>query len=520
MENKYDDENPKPTDGQPKDGENQSAWDSADSDQKHHDWKTIEEDPTKIKIEKNPGELVSGLFQFIKSTLSLKHGKYNYKEVVAVAEESVLFEGYNVWILICSIVVASIGLDMGSIPVVIGAMLISPLMGPIRGIGFGVGINDLALLKSSVKNYGVMVAVSLVTSIIYFLLSPTDIANSELLGRTEPTFLDAMIAFFGGLSGVIAASNGKNDTVIPGVAIATALMPPICTAGWGIANAEWTYFLGASYLFLLNSLFIALSTVILLRYLRFPKREYLSEKIEKKVQNYIILFMILVIAPSGYLFYKMAKRSSFEANTALFVDQVVKEYDPNMLVTPNPIFDWNESVIELAVVNAYIDSSTLGAWNRRKEDFSLEFARIKIIQGEDLVAMTDRKIKEALGLSGNQNELINMLKEKEVLINDLQSKFEAYKAGEEAKKDQFDLNRMLNGFKVEYPEINNMAINRSFSINAKNQMDTAYVIAVNFNSNVDALERKKLKSRISHRFCFELKASNGVELDSVNVINY
>ncbi|MFT5821043.1 MAG: putative hydrophobic protein (TIGR00271 family) [Crocinitomix sp.] len=520
MENKYDDENPKPNDGQPNDDKDQSGWESAESDQKNHDWKTIEEDPTKIKIEKNPGELVSGMFQFIKNTLSLRHGKYNYKEVVAVAEESVLFQGYNVWILICSIVVASIGLDMGSIPVVIGAMLISPLMGPIRGIGFGVGINDLALLKSSVKNFGVMVGVSLVTSIVYFLLSPTDIANSELLGRTEPTFLDAMIAFFGGLSGIIAASNGKNDTVIPGVAIATALMPPLCTAGWGIANGEWACFLGASYLFLLNSLFIALSTVILLRYLKFPKREYISGKIEKKVQNYIIIFMVLVIAPSAYLFYKMAKRSSFEANTALFVEEVVKEYETNMLVTPNPIFDWNESVIELAVVNAYIDSSTLGSWNRQKERFDLDFAEIKIIQGEDLVAMTDRKIKEALGLSGNQNELINMLKEKELLISDLQGRFKNYQATEDAKKDHLDLNHLLTGFKVEYPEINNLAVNKSYSVNGRNEMDTTYIITVNFKPNVDQVEQEKLKSRINRKFCFELKASNGVELDSVSVVNY
>jgi uncharacterized hydrophobic protein (TIGR00271 family) len=145
--------------------------------------------------------------------------------------------------LACSIIVASIGLNINSIPVVIGAMLISPLMGPIRGLGFGVGTNDLDLLFTSLKNFGVMVGISLATSVLYFLVSPIDIVTSELLGRTEPSFLDAMIAFFGGLAGVIAFTNGKTDTVISGVAIATALMPPLCTAGYGIANGEWTYFL-------------------------------------------------------------------------------------------------------------------------------------------------------------------------------------------------------------------------------------------------------------------------------------
>ncbi len=523
MENKYDEENPNPNDGQPNDGQFNAGDPNDPSEQTKNmgkGWKTIEEDPTKIKIESNPGELVSGLFQFVKNTLSLRHGKYDYKGALEAAKENVVFEGYNVWVLICSIVVASIGLDMGSIPVVIGAMLISPLMGPIRGIGFGVGMNDLPLLKSSVKNFGVMVGISLVTSIVYFLVSPTDIANSELLGRTEPTFLDAMIAFFGGLAGIIAASNGKNDTVIPGVAIATALMPPLCTAGWGIVNGEWTYFLGASYLFLLNSLFIALSTVILLRYLKFPKIEYVSDKIERKVKNYIIIFMVLIIAPSGYLFYKMAKRSRFEANAALFVEKIVKPTEANMTVSYDPIFSMDGSELELSFVNTYIDSTTIGIWNRVKGDYNLEDVNLRILQGEDINALADRKVKEAMGLTQNQNELVNMLKEKELLISSLQTKFNEYQKAEDAKKDKLDLNRLLTGFKVEYPEINNLAINRSYSVNAKNQMDTTYIIAVNFKPNVDLPEQKKLKSRISRKFCFELETTSGVELDSVSVVNY
>lgn len=517
MDNKYNNENSEENDGLPKDGENEASDQTKDMG---GDWKTVEEDPTKIKIERNPGELVTGIFHFIKSTLSLRHGKYDYQGVLEEAKENVLFEGYNVWILICSIVVASIGLDMGSIPVVIGAMLISPLMGPIRGIGFGVGMNDLALLKSSVKNFGVMLGISLVTSMIYFWISPTDMENSELLGRTEPTFLDAMIAFFGGLAGIVAAVNGKNDTVISGVAIATALMPPLCTAGWGIVNGEWAYFLGASYLFLLNSLFIALSTVVLLRYLRFPKREYVSSKIEKRVQNYIIIFMVLVIAPSGYLFYKMSKRSSFEASAALFVEKVVKPTEENMMVTYEPIFSMDGCELELSFVNTYIDSTTIGIWNRVKPDYDLEGVKLKILQGEDINAVTDRKVKEALGLTHNQNELVNMLKEKELLIASLQFNYEKYKETEDAKKDKLDLDHLLTGFKVEYPEINNLAINRSYSLNNESNIDTSYIITVNFKADVKESEQKKLKSRINRRFCFELKTSNGIVLDSVSVVNF
>jgi len=178
------------------------------------------------------------------------------------------------------------------------------------------------------------------------------------------------------------------------------------------------------------------------------------------------------------------------------------------------------SELELSFVNTYIDSTTIGIWNRVKGDYNLEDVDLKILQGEDINALADRKVKEAMGLTQNQNELVNMLKEKELLISGLQTKFKEYQEAEEAKKDKLDLNRLLTGFKVEYPEINNLAINRSYSVNAKNQMDTSYIIAVNFKPNVDLPEQKKLKSRISRKFCFELETTSGIELDSVSVVNY
>lgn len=512
MENKFDEENEKMQNGNGGAESNQNKDNSSD-------WKTIEEDPTKINIDSNLGELASGTLDFLKSILSLRHGNYKFQKVIDEAKENIVFEGYNVWVLICSIVVASVGLNMDSVAVVIGAMLISPLMGPIRGIGFGVGINDFPLLISSVKNFAVMVGVSLVTSIVYFLITPIDIHTTELLGRTQPNFLDAIIAFSGGLAGIIASANGKNDTIVNGVAIATALMPPLCTAGWGIANGEWTYFLGASYLFLLNSLFIALSTVMLLRYLRFPKREYLSEKVEKKVQNYIVIFLVIIIAPSAWLFYKMTKKSIFESNVTEFVDQVVRPSEENMIVTVNPKFSMSGSVIELSFLNTYIDSTMLGTWNRSLKNHNLEDAKIKIFQGQDDVAMMDKKIKEALGLSGNQNELINLLKEKELLVSQMEDRFERYQAEQEKQKDPIDFDYLLRSFRAEYNEINNVTINRGFTY-GQEQMDTTYVIAVNFKGNVDKAKQKEVKSRMNKKFCFELKEKANIQLDSVSVINY
>lgn len=482
------------------------------------DWKTIEQDPTKLNIDPHIGNLASGIVGFIRSTLSLRRQKYDYEKVVEATKENVVFKGYNVWILICSIVVASIGLNMDSVAVVIGAMLISPLMGPIRGIGFGVGMNDLPLLMKSLKNFGVMVGISLVTSILYFAVSPIDIANSQLLSRTEPNFLDAMIAFFGGLAGIIAAANGKNDTVVNGVAIATALMPPLCTAGFSLANGEWTYFLGSSYLFLLNSLFIALSTLVLIRYVKFPKIEYLSEKIERKVRNYIIIFLTIIIIPSGYLFYLMSMKSNFQERVDEFVEEIIKPTDVNMSMTYQAIFDRKEPKIELDFGNVYIDSTQLGIWNRSLINYKLDHALLVVKQGEDVNALTERKINEALGLTRDQNQLVNLVREKELVISKMQGDFEQYRISNQTLEDKLDLNYFLEGSKTEYSEISKLTVNHSFSLNSKNEFDTTFAIAVRFKEEVEEEDKMQLMSRLNKRFCFELKDKCGILVDSVKVV--
>ena len=482
------------------------------------DWKTIEQDPTKLNIDPHIGNIASGLVGFVRSTLSLRQQKYDYESVVEATKENVVFKGYNVWILICSIVVASIGLNMDSMAVVIGAMLISPLMGPIRGIGFGVGMNDLPLLMKSLKNFGVMVGISLITSILYFAISPIDIANSQILARTEPNFLDAMIAFFGGLAGIIAATNGKNDTVVNGVAIATALMPPLCTAGYSLANGEWTYFFGASYLFLLNSLFIALSTLVLIRYVKFPKIEYISDKVERKVRNYIIIFSTIIIIPSGYLFYLMSLKSNFQERVDQFVEEVIRPTDLNMSLTYTAIFDRKEPKIELDFGNVYIDSTQLGIWNRSLVNHKLENTLLVVKQGEDLNAFTERKINEVLGTTRDQNELVNMVREKDLAIAKMQDEFANFKNVNRTLEEKLDLNYFLEGTKSEYTEISKLTVNHSYSLNSKNEFDTTFAIAVQFKEEIEEEDRVQLMSRLNKRFCFELKEKCGILVDSVKVV--
>lgn len=248
------------------------------------------------------------------------HEDTDVEATISSIQKSVEFRGVNVWLLCFAIVVASIGLNVNSTAVIIGAMLISPLMGPINGIGLAVGIYDLELLKKSFRNLLLMVAVSLLASTLYFLLSPLGDAQSELLARTRPTIYDVLIATFGGLAGIVATSRKDLPfTVISGVAIATALMPPLCTVGYGLATWQLRYAFGAFYLFFINSFFIALATFVMVRYLRFPKHKFVDKAREKMVKRFIIILAVLVIIPSLFTAINVVRESVFNAQVNKFV---------------------------------------------------------------------------------------------------------------------------------------------------------------------------------------------------------
>ena len=247
----------------------------------------------------------------------------DYEATVDSISKSVVFRGFNVWILFFAIIVASVGLNVNSTAVIIGAMLISPLMGPINGVGLAIGTFDEALLRKSIKNLVIMVAISIVASTLYFLLSPINNARSELLARTQPTIFDVFIAFFGGLAGILATSRkSQSITVISGVAIATALMPPLCTAGYGIATGQIWYFLGAFYLFFINSFFIALATFVTVRLLRFPQARYVDERRSRKVKRIITIFTLIVLVPSIYLGIDVIREAAFNTQRQKFVNEI------------------------------------------------------------------------------------------------------------------------------------------------------------------------------------------------------
>lgn len=247
------------------------------------------------------------------------------------------FRGPNVWILAFSIIIASVGLNVNSTAVIIGAMLISPLMGPIIGTGFAIGTNDVDLLKAALKNLLVMVAISLVASTLFFVLSPLDLTNpTELETRTRPTVFDVLIAFFGGLAGILENSRKERGTVLSGVAIATALMPPLCTAGYGLSCLNFPFFFGAMYLFIINSVFIMLATYLMVKYLRFKTVTVIDPVLARKRRNLMTALIVIVIVPSVFTFVSLVRDNRFEQNVQAFVTE-------NRLVDRSYIYDYRIS---------------------------------------------------------------------------------------------------------------------------------------------------------------------------------
>jgi uncharacterized hydrophobic protein (TIGR00271 family) len=256
-----------------------------------------------------------------KKRFSLSEGSAPQQDVIAGITEGIFFRGANMWILMFATLVASLGLNVDSTAVIIGAMLISPLMGPIMGFGLSLGINDFELMKRSLKNFGFMVGTAIVTATLFFLLVPVSGAQSELLARTQPTIFDVLIALFGGAAGVVAYTRkDRTVTVISGVAIATALMPPLCTAGYGIATAQWQFFGGALYLFVINAIFIALSTYAVVRALKYSPKTQVERRTAKRVKRLMWTIIVVTVVPSIYIAFRLIDKGVFEANVERFVD--------------------------------------------------------------------------------------------------------------------------------------------------------------------------------------------------------
>ncbi|MBR1798870.1 MAG: DUF389 domain-containing protein [Bacteroidales bacterium] len=324
---------------------------------------------------------LNGVSKSLAYYFNLLTDKEDEQQVIEQVQSGVNFRGTNLWILICAIFIASLGLNVNSTAVIIGAMLISPLMGPIIGMGFSVGINDLALLRKSFKNYLVATGISVITATVYFFISPLSDAQSELLARTSPSLYDVLIAFFGGAAGVFAMTTRSKGQVIPGVAIATALMPPLCTAGYGLATAQWAYFFGAFYLFFINSVFIALATFLGVKLLRFTPLRTVQPESAKHARRVITAVVVLTMIPAIILTVSLVRKNVFERNLSHFVATELNYPGTEILK-----HELNDNDLLVVAVGREISQQQREDAQQRMAQYGLEKYKLTIIQGETSVS--------------------------------------------------------------------------------------------------------------------------------------
>ncbi|PWA10775.1 DUF389 domain-containing protein [Flavobacterium laiguense] len=378
------------------------------------------------------------LYKFL-NFIDLQKGEEDQKKVLENILSNISFRGSNLWILACAIVIASVGLNVNSTAVIIGAMLISPLMGPIVGAGFGLGMYDFELVKKSIKNLAIATVVSLIVSSLYFYISPFKEVQSELLARTSPNIYDVLIAFFGGLVGVIAVTRVEKGNPIPGVAIATALMPPLCTAGYGLATGNYLFFGGAMYLYTINCVFICIATFIIVKYLKYPIAKQIDLKHQKQVKQGITILLFIMIVPSIYFAFQLFEEKKHKQRTEEFIENEFPQ-DEYTLIFQKTNFNTNPKKIELAFLSKKFSSSEIKKLNQKLKDYQLPNTELFIKQDTfDL-----------------KNDILNTLNnhkktgdDKDALILNLQKKISDYQANN---------SKVSKETEILFPEINTVSI--------------------------------------------------------------
>ncbi|MCQ2349320.1 MAG: DUF389 domain-containing protein [Paludibacteraceae bacterium] len=388
------------------------------------------------------------------------------------------FRGINVWLLIFAILLASVGLNVNSTAVIIGAMLVSPLMGPIMGLGLSVGISDNELLKTSLKNLFTMVVISLLTSSVYFFITPLSDAQSELLARTNPTIFDVMIAFVGGLAGIVASSRKQEKTtVVAGVAIATALMPPLCTAGYGVGTGQWNYFIGAFYLFFINSFFIASATFIMVRYLKFPHRNYVDKRKSRRIRFSLAFFTLLVAVPSVILAINMVKEATFNSNVNAFVSNLEKDsmMENVQIVNVKKFYTRNGQSLSLLLVGKELSQEEVALMQSHLPDYHLEGTHFTVRQSGGTVDF-DLGLQAQL-LQGLIEKKEAQLEQADSLIMVLQAKLN--------ERDGVNVATVSKEMALLWPEVTNVSFADASVFNVKtDSQDTITQVRVDWRSPV------------------------------------
>ncbi len=388
--------------------------------------------------------------QFLKGRFALDEDNEDQAHVEDAIRRNVEFRGPKLWILIFAIVIASIGLNVNSVAVIIGAMLISPLMGPIMGFGLSLGIYDFELLKRSFRNLLFALVVGLMASTVYFMISPLSLAQSEIIARTSPTIWDVLVAFFGGLAGMVAQTRkDKTSTVIPGVAIATALMPPLCTAGYGLATMQLSYLFGALYLFTINTVLIALSTFLMIRFLKYEKKQQVDSALERKVRHYIYAIIAITVIPSVILGYNIVSKTLFESNSKTFISHSFK-FAETQVVDYKVKYTKDEKSIEVLLLGQKLSDDAIASLESQLPLYKLKDATLIVNQqGTQSNTTTNQSVEKLYSISSR------LLDEKDKQIEELSKRLETFSS------DTLDSKAISEELSVLAAGVVNMALSKS-----------------------------------------------------------
>lgn len=435
---------------------------------------------------------ISNIFNFRKDT--------DTEETIEAIKKDVPFKGATAWILICSIFVASVGLNANSTAVVIGAMLISPLMGPILGIGMSIAINDIFTLRKSLINFAIMVVLSVLTAFLFFWLFPLSEVTSELFARTRPDIRDVLIAFFGGLALIIARTKkGTIASVIFGVAIATALMPPLCTAGFGLAKGNWSYFFGAMYLFLINTIFIGLATFLVLKILGFPMLHYANSKKRKRISNIASLLAIVVMIPAVWTFISVLNETNFTRDAKTFIETELEGLPHAEYVKKNALVSY------LKNGGSKIELNTFGLDEIPEEAISLLKQRMKSYKNltESDLVVNQNKYKNIDNLKYMEQlryrDSVDLMSQSEKIkfLEDELRKKERY------ERNQIPLDKFSEELSINYNNIEKFAYSNVVSTDF-NKIDTLSVFSIKWKSGVSAdevnIQTRNLERWIKYKY--------------------